>query len=351
MNLVHRITAFAKLGEILSNPDVTVYPTFRSEIIRLQNLMLGSVNYNPWFTTENVKNAVEAIAESLKEKKIEKWLSAYYSGGLEPRKPKSVGVVMAGNIPLVGFHDFISVLMSGHKIIAKLSSDDKHLLPLIAEMLVKIDAGFEKQIEFTEGKLENFDAVIATGSDNTSRYFEYYFGKYPHIIRKNRNAVAVLNGNETNEELTNLGKDIFSYFGLGCRNVSKLYVPGNYRFDKLFKALEQYKGVIHHARYVNNYDYNKSVFLVNRQPYLDNGFLLLKEDTAVSSPVSVVFFEHYSDFGSLYNIIRHDQEKIQCVVSVDKRISKCVSPGMTQSPELWDYADGVDTMDFLITLK
>ena len=351
MNVVHRINTFVKLGEILSNPDVSAYPAFRSEIIRLQNLMLGSVNYNPWFTTENVKNAVSAIAESLNEKKIEKWLSAYYHDGLEPHRPKTVGVVMAGNIPLVGFHDFISVLMSGHKILAKLSSDDKHLLPLMADMLSKIDAGFKDQIIFTEGKLENFDAVIATGSDNTARYFEYYFGKYPHIIRKNRNGIAVLNGKETTEELTNLGKDIFSYFGLGCRNVSKIYVPENYDFDLFFKAIDDYRQVINHARYVNNYDYNKSVFLVNKQPHLDNGFLLLKEDTGISSPVSVVFYEHYDDFGSLYKIIQHDQEKIQCVVSADKRISRSVKPGMTQSPQLWDYADGVDTMEFLINLK
>lgn len=351
MNIINRINAFSKLGDILCNPDASVFHSFRSEITQLHNLILNSSNYNPWFTAKNVNNAISGIGFSLKSAKIEKWISKYYHKKLEHSNPRTVGVVMAGNIPLVGFHDFMSVLMSGHKILAKLSSDDKHLLPLIAKIMIKIDPGFSRQIEFTSEKLENFNAIIATGSNNTSRYFEYYFGKYPHIIRKNRNGIAVLNGNETNSDLTELGKDIFNYFGLGCRNVSKLFVPKNYNFQKFFEAIEEFKDVINHSKYVNNYDYNKSIFLVNRQAHLDNGFLLLKEDTAYSSPISVINYEEYEEFGALYNTIQSDQEKIQCVVSIDKKISTSVPPGKSQMPELWDYADGIDTMEFLLGLK
>ena len=351
MNIINRINAFSKLGDILCNPDASVFHSFRSEITQLNNLVLNSSNYNPWFTPDNVKNAISGIGTSLEDAKIEKWFSAYYNKKLEHPNPKTIGVVMAGNIPLVGFHDFLSVLMSGHKILAKLSSGDKHLLPLIAKIMIKIDPGFSRQIEFTTGKLENFDAIIATGSDNTSRYFDYYFGKYPHIIRKNRNGIAVLNGDETNDDLTGLGKDIFSYFGLGCRNVSKLFVPENYNFQIFFEAIEEFKDVINHSKYVNNYDYNKSIFLVNGQAHLDNGFLLLKEAAAYPSPISVINYETYKGFGTLYNTIQMDQEKIQCVVSIDKKISACVPPGKSQMPQLWDYADGIDTMEFLLSLK
>ncbi len=351
MNIINRINAFSKLGDIFCNPDSSVFHSFRSEITQLHNLVLNSSNYNPWFTAGNVKNAISEIGTSLEGAKIEKWLNTYNLKKLEHSKPRTVGVVMAGNIPLVGFHDFLSVLMSGHKILAKLSSDDNHLLPLIAKIMIKIDPGFSKQIEFTSQKLENFDAVIATGSNNTSRYFEYYFGKYPHIIRKNRNGIAVLNGNETNSDLSELGKDIFNYFGLGCRSISKLFVPKNYNFQKFFEAIEEFKDVINHSKYVNNYDYNKSIFLVNRQAHLDNGFLLLKEATAYSSPISVVNYEVYEGFGAMYNTIQLNQEKIQCVVSIDKKISISVPPGKSQMPELWDYADGIDTMEFLLSLK
>ena len=347
MNIVNRINAFAKLGDILRNPDISLYHSFNSEITQLHNLVLSSKNYNPWFTPENVKNAISAVGASLKTSNIEKWICTYYKNDLDIPKPKTVGVVMAGNIPLVGFHDFISVLMSGHKILAKLSSDDKNLLPLIAKILVKIEPEFANRIEFTSDKLENFDAIIATGSNNTSRYFEYYFGKYPHIIRKNRSGVAVLNGNETSSELHELGKDIFSYFGLGCRNVSKLFVPEGYSFDKFFQSIEGYKNVINHSKYVNNYDYNKSIYLVNKVVHLDNGFLLLKEDIAYSSPISVLYYEEYKDTGVMYNTIQANQEQIQCVVSIDKKITHCIPPGQSQMPELWDYADGVDTIKFI----
>jgi len=350
MNIVDRINAFSKLGDILRNPDAKLYRSFGKEIARLQELIASSVNYNVWFTAENVAEAVRNIGESLRAAKIEKWLSGYDMRKLEHHTPETVGVVMAGNIPLVGFHDFVSVLMSGHKLLAKLSSDDPYLLPLIARILSKTEPRFRENIEFSGDKLKNFHAVIATGSDNTARYFGYYFGKYPHIIRKNRNGIAVLTGTETREELRALGKDIFTYFGLGCRNVSKIYVPEGFDFEKLFDAFDDYAPVINHPKYFNNYEYRKSVFLVNKEPHLDNGFLLLKEDAGFSSPIAVLFFERYNDFGTLYNTIQLNQNRIQCVVSVDRRITNRILPGTTQTPELWDYADGVDTMDFLLGL-
>jgi len=351
MNIINRINAFAKLGDILRNPDASHYHSFKSEIVQLHNLILSSTNYNPWFTSDNVKNAISAIGQSLKTAKIEKWLCSYHDKKLEPFKPNTIGVVMAGNIPLVGFHDFMSVLLSGQKILAKLSSDDKHLLPLLAKILVKIEPEFGKHIAFTTDKLESFDAIIATGSNNTSRYFDYYFGKYPHIIRKNRNGIAVLSGEETSSDFLELGKDIFSYFGLGCRNVSKFFVPKGYNFDKFFQSIEDYKNTINHSKYVNNYDYNKSIFLVNKVAHLDNGFLLLTENTAFSSPISVIYFEAYDDFGAMYNSIQAQHEQIQCIVSIDKKITKRIGPGQSQMPELWDYADGIDTMKFLLSLK
>jgi hypothetical protein len=351
MNIINRINAFAKLGDILRNPDASYFHSFRSEIIQLHNLILSSTNYNPWFTAENVKNAVSAIGYSLKTSKIEKWLCSYQHLKLESSAPNNIGVVMAGNIPLVGFNDFMAVLMSGQNIIAKLSSDDKHLLPLLAKILIKIEPEYAKRIVFTTEKLENFKAIIATGSNNTSRYFEYYFGKYPHIIRKNRHGVAVLNGNETKADLELLGIDIFSYFGLGCRNISKLFVPKGYDFTHFFQAVEGFKNIINHAKYVNNYDYNKSIFLVNKVKHLDNGFLLLTGNQAFGSPISVVYFEEYNDFGEMYNNIQAHQDQIQCVVSVDNKLSKRVLPGNSQKPDLWDYADGIDTMKFLLGLK
>ncbi len=351
MNIINRINAFAKLGDILRNPDASHFHSFRGEIVQLHNLILSSANYNPWFTAENVKSAITAIGKSLKTEKIEKWLYAYKHLKLESSSPHTIGVVMAGNIPMVGFHDFISVLMSGQKILAKLSSDDNHLLPLLAKILVKIEPEFVDRIEFTTEILENFDAIIATGSNNTSRYFEYYFGKYPHIIRKNRSGVAVLSGNETKTDLELLGKDIFSYFGLGCRNVSKLFVPKGYNFDKFFQSIEDFKNIITHSKYVNNYDYNKSIFLVNKVPHLDNGFLLLTGNHAFSSPISVIYYEEYEDFGELYSNIQAQQDHIQCVVSIDNKISKHILPGNSQRPELWAYADGIDTMKFLLGLK
>ncbi|MBM3437012.1 MAG: acyl-CoA reductase, partial [Bacteroidetes bacterium] len=254
------------------------------------------------------------------------------------------------NIPLVGFHDFLCVLMSGNRIIGKLSSDDNKLLPMISKKLIEFEPGLENYITLTESKLENIDAVIATGSNNTSRYFGYYFGKYPHIIRKNRNGIAVLGGHETNADLEKLGKDIFLYFGMGCRSVSKLYIPKGYSFDRLLQSLEKFRFVTDHHKYTNNYEYYKSIFLINGDPHFDNGFLLLKQDRAYASPPAVLFYEEYDDLKLLLQRIRNDFQEIQCIVSNLDQLNDAIPFGSAQKPELWDYADGVDTMEFLLNL-
>jgi len=308
---------------------------------------------NPWFTKENVLYAIETWADALQPEKIDKWFSNY---ALKDRvNPKKIGVIMAGNIPLVGFHDFLSVLATGHHIKAKLSSNDKYLLPLIAKYLIYIEPGYKEKIEFVNDHLKEIDAVIATGSDNTARYFEYYFGKYPHIIRKNRNSIAVLTGNETEEELEGLADDIMLYFGLGCRNVSKIFVPENYDFNKVFKALLKYKNLINYQKYANNYDYNKAVYLMStdadiRNSLIDNGLILLKKDIHYASPIGTVFYEYYKDINDVKKIIEKDRDKIQAIVSKSPALENRIAFGQTQKPQLWDYADGVDTIKFLTGL-
>ncbi|MDA3780729.1 MAG: aldehyde dehydrogenase, partial [Bacteroidales bacterium] len=262
----------------------------------------------------------------------------------------AVGVVTAGNIPLVGFHDMLCVLLSGNKFIAKLSSKDNKLMQVIRYYLISLNSEFEELIRFEEQKLSGFDAIIATGSNNSSRYFEYYFGKYPNIIRKNRSSIAVLTGNETIKQIKALADDIFLYFGLGCRNVSKLLLPEDYNFENLFNNIEHYAHIYNHNKYANNYDYNKSIYLMNKTKHLDNGFVLLKEDEGMSSPIAVIYFQYYKKIEDVYNYITLNKENIQCVVSDNNEIEKAIKFGDAQYPELWDYADNVDTMEFLINI-
>ncbi len=337
MQLNQRINAFVDLGKFLGKIE------FENEF---ESILRKAEAENGWFTQENIKFALKSWGDALSKENLQRWISQYK---IEDIEPKTVAIIMAGNIPLVGFHDFLSVLISGNKVLAKLSSNDKTLLPFLAEYLISVEPEFKNYIEFTDGKLENFDAVIATGSNNTARYFEYYFGKYPNIIRKNRNSAAILTGNETEEELKNLADDIFIYFGLGCRNVSKLYIPENYDFEAFFKGMFSWKEIIHNHKYINNYDYNKAVYLMDSFPLLDNEFMLLKEDTAFSSPISVVFYEKYNSLEDLSKELEEQSENIQCVVS-KAGINNEIPFGKAQNPELWDYADGIDTVEFLLKL-
>jgi hypothetical protein len=345
MQLQQRINAISKLGTVLSKLNSE---SGDPEIIALLQQVKA---HNGWFTADNVDFACQNWSEALSEKNIVQWISSYDPNkfNIADNEIMTIAIVMAGNVPLVGLHDFLSVLLSGHKVLVKLSSNDKFLLPHLAKQLISIEPGFEKLISFTEGKLENFDAVIATGSNNTARYFEHYFGKYPNIIRHNRNSVAILSGNENAQQLEALANDIFRYFGLGCRNVSKIYLPKDYNFDTFFNAMFTWKDVIHDNKYMNNYDYNKAVYLMSLMEMLDNEFLLLKEDTGFSSPISVVFHEHYRNTEELTQHLSEHEATIQCVVA-EMGLPNEIPFGKAQTPNLWDYADGVDTIQFLIGL-
>lgn len=342
-------SSFVELGNFLrqfslekntKETSVLQNDLFYDDFISLIEL---SQSHNGWFTPEQVYFSIQSWGNALSETNLNQWLSTYDFSKIAPKK---IGLILAGNIPLVGFHDFLSVLISGHDVLVKTSSSDQHLLKFLAKYLIAIQPELNSKITFVEGKLEGFDAVIATGSNNTARYFEYYFKDKPSIIRKNRNSVAVLNGTETHEELVGLGEDIFRYFGLGCRNVSKLFVPKDYNFEAFFKAMFEYSEVIQYEKYANNYDYNKAVFLMSNFQLLDNEFLTIKEDTSYSSPISSVFYEFYDSLDEVKSRLSNDADQIQCIVSKDL-IENSIVFGQTQQPKLWDYADNVDTLAFL----
>lgn len=331
MKREERISIFIKLGTAIK----TLNPEEKDELLwRVEN-------NNNWFTKDSVESALDGLSFMLSPGKMESWLSMYELKDVE--NPKSVGLMMAGNIPAVGFHDLMCVILSGHQAVIKLSSSDEILMKWIIKKLIEIEPKLEKKIR-TQEMLKGMDAYIATGSDNSSRYFNYYFGKYPHVIRQNRTSIAVLSGNETEEDYINLGKDIFQYFGLGCRNVSKIYVKSEDQLQDLLAALEVYSSVGSHHKYHNNYDYNKSIYLVNLEKHLDNGFLLLKESEELVSPISVLYYELYDNEAHLSKKFEGLKGKIQCVVGSE---SGKIPFGAAQNPEPWDYADEVDTMTFL----
>lgn len=336
MTLPERIVAFVALGEELK----TLTPDQKYEIFSRAG------NTNPWFDERNVTNALNGIILLLNKDNLQDWLFVY---DIKPITPKKVGVIMAGNIPMVGFHDFLCVLLAGHELYAKVSSEDSFLIKMLADRLTRLEPRFKEVIHFVD-LLKEADAVIATGSDNTARYFEYYFAKKPHIIRKNRTSLGILAGNETATDFLDLGEDIFRYFGLGCRNVSKLFVPENYSFKSFFEAIEEFSYVLDHHKYQNNYDYNKSILLVNRSPHLDNGFVLLSESEQLVSPISVLFYQTYPDAAGLKNQLSAIQDKTQALVSAQGWYPGSIAFGQAQCPAVWDYADGVDTLAFLISL-
>jgi len=302
---------------------------------------LADIN-NPWFTRKQVENAFQGAIKLLDPVKLASWVEKY------PliESPVKVGVIMAGNIPMAGFHDFLSVLLSGNQLNAKLSTSDRYLIPFVAKILFSFAPVLKDKFVIAD-QLKDVEAVIATGSNNTSRYFEYYFSKIPHIFRKNRNSAAVLTGKENEFDLLLYGRDIFTYFGLGCRNVSKFYVPENYNFDELFNSFLQYDDVMQHSKYMNNFDYNQAVYLMNRQPFLTNNFVIIIENDSLASPVSVLHFEYYKNDVELQQKLNSVKDELQCVVSK----SGSVLPGQTQNPAITDYADNVDTMAFLTSLK
>ena len=343
-----RVAAFSQLGQFLSqfstsgiskkqdvlNNDL-FFDAFKMQVER-------SEEFNGWFTLENVLFACESWSEALTTSNLEKFVADFTIDAPN----KTIAVIMAGNIPLVGFHDFLTVLLSGNNLLIKQSSNDKHLLPILAKYLEYAYEDFKGRITFTEEKLEGFDAVIATGSNNTARYFDYYFKKFPSVIRKSKNSVAVLTGKETEQELEGLADDIFRYFGLGCRSISKIFIPKGYDFDQLFKAVFKYKDIINYAKYANNYDYNKAVYLMSLFDMLENGFLMIKEDESYASPIATLFYEYYDDIDSLRSRLNNDAEHIQCIAAKDFMVNE-VPFGKTQQPALTDYADGINTINFL----
>lgn len=339
LSLQERINAFSKLGDLISN----LGEEEKSSLFR------RSENQNTWFIPRSLQSALEGISFLLKWENLEKWLSKYSIK--ESVEPKEVGILMAGNIPGVGFHDLLCVLITGHIACVKLSSSDSVFSKWIIDQLILLEPRFSHFIRVEE-MLKGKDAYIATGSDNSARYFEYYFGKYPHIIRANRTSVAILSGEESEEELRNLGNDIFQYFGLGCRNVSKIYVKDEECLTRLLDALAPISWVASHHKYLNNYEYNKSIYLVNGEKHLDNGFLILKESQELVSPIGVLFYEKYESKMDLEVKLKSVESKIQCVVGDSSLgISGIVPFGQAQLPGPWDYADRIDTIKFLLDLS
>ena len=335
MKIIKRINAFLKLGDKLKNyPKDQLYEIFEKARI-----------HNPWFTFENIELAFEGLFFYLQPDQLEQWLANYQF----THPSKKVGVIMAGNIPMVAMHDILCVLLSGHRLQGKLSSQDKILIPFVLEELIKIEPLFGSDIEFAD-RIKNFDAVIATGSNNSARYFNYYFSKVPHIIRKNRVSVAVLNGKESVSQIKRLGDDIFQYFGLGCRNVSKIFLPFGYRVEDLLDKMPDLHHLTDHHKYANNYDYNRAIYAVNKTHHFDNGYALFTRHQQLASPISVVYYDYYEDLDSLHQTIRKYQEHIQCVVSDEPMVTNRIPLGKAQKPEVWDYADNIDTMSFLTTI-
>jgi hypothetical protein len=337
MTLEDRIEAFVRLKSIIDNQSAA----------DKENLFAKATSQNPWFTHENIALALQGVAKFLDKKNLTEW--AYTNVLRADKSSKRVGVAMAGNIPLVGFHDLLCVLISGHVLVAKLSSQDSVLMEFICNQLKLIDSRFRELI-FIEERLTTIDAVIATGSDNTGRYFEYYFRNIPHIIRKYRTSCAVIRGEENEAELKELGKDVFSYFGQGCRNVSKIFLPAGYDVKKIMKAWEEYGAIVNHNKYANNYHYQHSILLINLIHFFDNGSVILTESKSLVSPIAIVYYEFYDDLTQLEKRLDENKEKIQCIASADRWYPKSVEFGGTQTPGLSDYADEVNTLEFLASI-
>ncbi|HYG15329.1 MAG TPA: acyl-CoA reductase [Bacteroidia bacterium] len=328
------VKALVKVGRSFGNKDNA----------QLQQAMESAWAHNKWFTAENVQLALDYWHSKLTAENLQKWMER--EGVAENTAAKTVGIVAAGNIPMVSLHDVVCVLLTGNRVNIKLSSDDEVLMKFFIRLLVNANPLMGQYIQAVD-KIENIDAVIATGSNNTARYFQYYFGKYPNIIRKNRNSIAVLTGNETPETLHKIGFDITSYFGKGCRNVTQVWAPEGYNWEKFIVGISGYNDIINHNKYANNYTYHKAIILMNLDKHLDTGFILLRNDRKIYSPLGVLNYTEYKDMGEVKEFIAHNADNIQCIVSESPGLLEAVKPGNTQNPELWEYADGVNTIKFL----
>jgi hypothetical protein len=343
MNINRRIQLISDIGEFLKNYLDENYDNNNDDkLVEFKDVITKAQSKNPWFTDANIKVNLTYWSKKLTKHNLNKWLSKY---NLNNTSRKNIAIIMAGNIPLVGFHDFICVFLSGHNSIIKLSNSDNCIIPFLTD-LMKLPS---ERIVYSDSFLKDYDGVIATGSDNTSRYFDYYFKNKRSIIRKNRNSIAILNGEESDDDLKSLSQDIFTYFGLGCRNVSKLYVPKNYNFDLFFNSIFCYKELINNHKYANNYDYNKAIYLMSEYKFLDNGFFIVKEGNEMHSPISTINFEYYDNVSILKEKINLEDDNIQCIVSNIEFKGK-VNFGETQNPSLNQYADNIDVMKFLLTI-
>ena len=306
------------------------------------NALMGTLkHHNGWFTEEMIRKAIGNLGESLNKENLEQWCDQYTFS----KKPKTIAVIMAGNIPLVGFHDFLCVLLSGNRVMAKMSSEDDKLLPVLAEFLICFYPEVKDFISFSDRNMKGFDAVIATGSNSSFLHFEQYFSKYPHIFRKNRTSIAILDGTESESQLKALGDDIFDFFGRGCRSVSHLLLPRSFEINKVFEHIVHQGAVINNKKYGNNYDYNKAVHLMNQEKLLDNNFVLLKETTLLSSPLGMLYYHFYDDVDEVNSYCEEHKDSIQCRVGAGG-----LPFGTAQFPKLNDYADNVDTMQWLNSL-
>ena len=342
MNVQQRISAFVTLGKVLENVAES------TESSDWDSAISNARNHNAWFTEENIRLAFRGIARMLTAEKLEQWLLPY-SEQLSDQSPKNVGIIMAGNIPLVGFHDLMTVLITGNNAIVKTSSQDDILPRKLIETLESIEPRFSNSAQFVDGKMTGFSHVIATGSSNSARYFDFYFKKYPSIIRKNRNSVAIITGSETDDELRALGKDIFRFFGLGCRNVSKVYVHSTVSLPELLNKFEGWQHISNHNKYHNNYDFHKAIFLVEKIKHLDTGFLLLTENDSLACPVSVLHYKAFDALDAVKKELTLKANEIQCIVASNAlSLENTVPFGTSQEPNPWDYADGVNTIGFLL---
>lgn len=331
-----RIEAFASLAQSLGAIPADEF----------QALAERAQQENGWFTLSSVKQAFEGLHVLLQPDALRVWASRYP----EVTSVKTVGVAMAGNIPLVGFHDFLSVLLSGHRLRYKPSSKDTVLLNYVRDLLLRIEPRLADSIEVSE-RLNGVDAIIATGSDNTSRYFEYYFRHIPHIIRKNRVSCAVIQGDEPAGEFNRLGSDVFSYYGLGCRNVASVFVPRDFALAQLLDGFSPFANVMKNHKYENNYTYQKSLLMLNQEKFLDSGYLILKQDDRIHSPIGVLHYTPYDDLAHLRKLIESHREKLQVIVSAQGWYEGSIPFGTAQTPKVDDYADGLDTMKFLASIK
>lgn len=341
MTVKQRIEAFVQVGNFIERHYQNTPHEDEKQLHEGLNKVIELAHaYNNWFIPQFVDSSLRNISTILDKNSV-----SGFAQSIQTTQPKTVAVICAGNIPMVCFHDILCVLLSGHNLLIKLSDDDKILPPFFLKLLVHYAPEFESSILFSPAKLANFDAVIATGSNNTASHFQYYFSKYPNIIRKNRTSVAILTGKETNDDLKNLGMDVFQYFGLGCRSVNKLLVPANYSFNQFFESIVDFGYVVNNKKYGNNYDYHRAIYLLESLPFLDNNFVMLRESSDLHSPVGVIYYQYYSHPSEIEKYLKENENQLQCIVG-----QGYVPFGYSQQPVITEFADKINTLDFLVNL-